>query len=368
MAFSVVRHQIDLHRASEVLDFVESVRNRAAFEGEVVATIGDVARQAGVSRSTVSYALSGKRSISKETKERVEQAVAALGFTVHSGARALATSETMVLGLLLQFHEDEFPPAMLQYILSVTTAARQRGYDILMVTEQDGANAVERITSSNMVDGVVLLDVTHEDSRLEPLRRSGRPGALVGLPRDTDGLDVFDLDFGEAARMLVDHLWNLGHQEMILVTPPRHVFERGGAYAWRFRDAALERAAKYGIRIHPFYGESQQPAIEQSLHEIIDARAGATALIVHNDASIVALPSVLHARGVQVPRDLSVVSLYSRDFGKSFLLPYTAVETSPDRLGQEAVQHLIRRISEPDLAPPVVRFIEPEITNRGSTA
>ena len=334
----------------------------------MAATIGDVAREAGVSRSTVSYALSGKRPISRETRERIELAINNLGFTVNAGARALATSETMVLGLLLQFHEDEFPPAMLQYILAVTTAARREGYDILMVTDSDGTAGVRRITSSNMVDGVVLLDVTHDDPRLDSLRAAAQPGALVGLPRDTEGVDVFDLDFSEAARMLVDHLYGLGHREIILVSPPRHVFERGGAYAWRFRDAALERAARYGIHIHAYYGESQQPGISRSLNAILDARGEATALIVHNDASVAVLPALLHQRGVRVPDDLSVVSLYSRDFGRSFLLPYTAVETSPDKLGREAVRHLVRRIIDPGYGPSVVKFIEPELTIRGSTA
>jgi DNA-binding LacI/PurR family transcriptional regulator len=333
-----------------------------------VVNIADVAKAAGVSRSTVSYALSGNRPISQETRSRIDAAIAELGFTVNAGARALATAQTMVLGLLLQFHDDEFPPAMLQYILAVSTAARELGYDILMVTDDHGPDSVRRITSSNMVDGVVLLDVTHDDPRLPALRAARQPGALVGLPKDTEGVDVFDLDFGEAARQLVDHLHGLGHRDLILVTPPRHVFERGGAYSWRFRDAALERAARHGMSLHVHYGESQQPAIERSLNAILDSRPQATALIVHNDASIAALPAVLRERGTVVPRDLSVVSLYSRDFGRTFLLPYTAVETSPDRLGRKAVQHLVRRIADPNYGPPVVRFIEPELTDRGSTA
>lgn len=333
-----------------------------------MATIGDVAREAGVSRSTVSYALSGKRTISRETRERIESAIDRLGFTVNAGARALATSETMVIGLLLQFHADEFPPAMLQYILAISQAARAENYDILMVTDPDGPGAIERITSSNMVDGLVLLDVAHDDPRLNALRLARQPGALIGLPRDTEGLDVFDLDFGEAARLLVDHLYGLGHREITLICPPRHVFERGGAYAWRFRDAALERAARYGILLHTYYGESQQPAIGRSLNAILDARPDATGLIVHNDASIVALPAILQERGIVVPRDLSVVSLYSRDFGRSFQLPYTAIETSPDELGREAVHHLVKRIHDAEFSPAVVRFIEPELTNRGSTA
>jgi DNA-binding LacI/PurR family transcriptional regulator len=333
-----------------------------------MATIGDVAREAGVSRSTVSYALSGKRPISLETRDRIDEAIRNLGFTVNAGARALATSQTMVLGLLLRFHEDEFAPAMLQYVLPVSDTARELGYDILMVTDADGPAAVRRITSSEMVDGVVLLDVTHADPRLDALRAARQPGALVGLPGDTEDLDVFDLDFGEAARMLVDHLYGLGHREIMLVSPPKHVFDRGGAYGWRFRDAALERAARYGIRVFPYYGESQQPAINRSLNSILDARPTATAMIVHNDATIAALPAVLHDRGVSVPDDLSVVSLYSQDFGRTFSLPYTAIETSPDKLGRNAVQQLVRRISNPEQAgPPVVKFIDPELTDRGST-
>ena len=228
-------------------------------------TIGDVAQFAGVSRSTVSYALSGKRAISRETRERIESAINELGYTPNAGARALATSQTMVIGLFVQFFRDEFSPAMLQYVLPISDAAREWGYDILMVTEEDGPRALQRITDSEMVDGVVLLNVGHEDSRVAPLRAARQPGALVGLPRDTEGLDVFDLDFGEAARMLVDHLYALGHREIILISPHQHVIARGGAYVWRFREAALERGARYGLRIFPYFGETEQPHIASAL-------------------------------------------------------------------------------------------------------
>ena len=331
-------------------------------------TIGDVAKAAGVSRSTVSYALSGKRTISADTRRRIDEAIAALNFTPNAGARALRTSQTMVLGLLLQFHEDEFAPAMLQYVLPITEAARAMGYDILMMTEADGAAALTRVARSAMVDGLILLDVTHDDPRLDAVRAAHQPGVLVGLPGDTDGLDVYDLDFADAARTLVDHLHALGHADIALITPPRHVYERGGAYAWRFRDAAVERAAHHGIRVTATYGESRQPSIDQSVHALLDRMTTTTALIVHNDATIAALPSLLHRRGIAVPADLSVVSLYSKDFARTFSLPYTAVESSPDKLGRLAVEQLGRRIQDPGRAgPPVVRFIAAELVDRGST-
>jgi DNA-binding LacI/PurR family transcriptional regulator len=334
----------------------------------MVPNIEDVARRAGVSRSTVSYALSGKRSISHQTRERIEAAIAELGFTPNAGARALATAQTKVIGLFVQFFEYEFPPAMLQYVLPISDTAREAGYDILMVTEADGPHAVHRILSSGMVDGVVLLNVTYEDARLPVMRKMKQPGAMVGLPRNPEGFDVFDLDFAEAGRILVDHLNDLGHRDVILITPRKHVYERGGAYAWRFQNAALERAASYGIRVRSYHGETQQPAVNRQLNEILDTRQE-TAVIVHNDAVIAALPSVLYSRGIRVPEEMSVVGMFSEDFGKLFSLPYTAVETSPNELGRLAVQALVQRMIRPEAASAagIEQLVAPHITDRGST-
>src|SRR6201992_4212241 len=107
----------------------------------MVPTIQDVAPRAGVSRSPVSYALSGKRSISRETRERIEAAIAELGFTPHAGARALATAQTMVIGLFVQFMEDEFSPAMLQYVLPISAAAPEGGYGSPMGRGAGGSDA-----------------------------------------------------------------------------------------------------------------------------------------------------------------------------------------------------------------------------------
>ncbi|MEO7015541.1 MAG: LacI family DNA-binding transcriptional regulator [Leifsonia sp.] len=334
----------------------------------MAATIGDVAKAAGVSRSTVSYALSGKRTISEETRSRIQAAVDELGFTPNAGARALATSRTNVLGLYLQFQEDEFAPAMLQYVLPVSTTARKGGFDLLMVTDANLAGAIQRTTSSYMVDGVVLLDVTYDDERLEPLRAASQPAVLIGYARNGEGFDSFDLDFGEAARLVIDHLAQLGHRNIVLITPPRHVYDRGGSYAWRFRDAALERAARYGIRIAAHYGDSRQPGIVDVLDKALSGMADATALVVHNDATVAALPAYLNDRGIRVPEDLSVVGVFSQEFGQAFSLPFTLVETSPAKLGEQAVRQLVRRLESPaEAGAPRARFVEPRLVDRGST-
>ncbi len=334
-----------------------------------MATIGDVARAAGVSRSTASYALSGKRAISPEVQERVKAAVEDLGYTPNAGARALATSQTMVIGLFAQFLEDEFAPAMLQYILGVSNTARELGYDILLVTEADAVRALARITDLRRGYGIVLLNVADLDDRLSVLRAAHQPGVLIGLPGDSSGLDVFDLDFAEAGRTMVNHLARLGHRELILVDQPEHVVERGGAYVWRLRNAAFDEAEARGVLLHATYASSSQPAIGQELNALLDAYPQATGLLVHNEAAAAALPSVLQQRGLAAPADLSVIGRYSDEFARTFSLPFSSIESAPDRLGRMAVRQLVRRIETVSARkePHVVRFVSPELVDRGST-
>jgi DNA-binding LacI/PurR family transcriptional regulator len=220
-----------------------------------------------------------------------------------------------------------------------------------------------------MVDGVVLLNVAQHDDRLPILRAAPQPGALVGMPADCTGVDVFDLDFEGAGRLMVDHLHELGHRELILVSQPEHVVERGGAYVWRLRDAAGERAQELGIRLHAEFGESGQPEIGRTLNALLDAHPAATGLLLNNEAAAAALPSVLTARGLSAPRDLSVIGRYSDEFARMFSLPFSSIESAPDRLGQLAVRQLVRRVSIPALRaePHVVELIPPELVDRGST-
>ena len=330
-------------------------------------TIGDVARTAGVSRSTASYALSGKRTISVEVRAKVAEAVRELGYTPNAGARALATSQTKVLALLGQFLPDEFAPAMLQYILGVTDRARALGYDTLLVSEGDGVGALKRISDSRMADGFVLLNVAEHDTRLATLRAARQPGVLVGLPADTDGLDVFDLDFEATGQLMVDRLHSLGHRELVLVSQPEHVVLRGGAYVWRLADAARHRAAELGVTLHTYFGSSSQPEIGADLNAFLDAHPSATGLLLNNEAAAAALPSVLQARGLRTPDDISVIGRYSDDFARTFSLPFSSVDSAAAVLGRRAVEQLVARI-EGDDAPSAVELIPPAIDDRGSIA
>ena len=98
------------------------------------ATINDVAREAGVSTSTVSYVMSGKRTISKETRDIVEAAMRRLSYSPRSSARALASSRSNVLGLVVPLRADVNVGVVMQFVTAVVTTARTFNQDVLLLT------------------------------------------------------------------------------------------------------------------------------------------------------------------------------------------------------------------------------------------
>jgi DNA-binding LacI/PurR family transcriptional regulator len=332
-----------------------------------MATIGDVAREAGVARSTVSSVLTGRKFVNPETKARVEAAIAALDYTVNQGARALATSRSMTLGLVVRFHESEFSPALATYIIAVTDVARAHGYRTLLLTDFDGADAVRTVIRTRQVDGLVLLNVVENDVRIAPIVDAGFPAVLVGMPAEPSGIDAVDLDFSAGARMLVDHLADAGHRTATFVTWPEDVFTAGRTYAAHFRDACLEEARSRALELRVLHAPVGPEAVKDALRHMLDTEKRPTALLVHNDAAIAMLPLVLRDLGLEVPRDCSVVSLHSAELGRQFGIPYTAVESQPERVSELAVEKLVARLdSPPDAASTVL--VEPPLTVRGSVA
>jgi DNA-binding LacI/PurR family transcriptional regulator len=331
-----------------------------------MATIGDVAKYAGVSRSTVSHALSGKRTISPATRERVNEAVRALNYHANAGARALATARTMILALVVPFTPEEFAPATLQYVLVVTQTARSLGYDVLLVTQEEGADGIARVAESNLVDGIIILDVMRQDPRVDLLSRIRQPGVLIGMPDGMSTVDCVDLDFAAAGALLVDHLAERGHREVVFLTLPDELFSQGLGYAWRFRSAALERAGRLGVALPVVRGVVDPSERARALGAALDEHPAATALLVHNDAALVDLPRLLRERGVEVPRDLSVVSIFPEPFGKTFAVPYTAIDTGCATVAARGVELLVSRLAEPER--PVAReFIDLVLVDRGSS-
>jgi hypothetical protein len=142
-----------------------------------VTTIADVARHAGVSTSTVSYVLSGKRTISAGTRSRVLASVRALGYHPHAGARALATHRAGVLGLALPLRTVSSQPAVLQFADGVVAAARAAGLDVLLLPADEGPAALQHLADSALIDGLIALLPAAADPATRPHSpEAGRAG------------------------------------------------------------------------------------------------------------------------------------------------------------------------------------------------
>ncbi|MFB7715515.1 LacI family DNA-binding transcriptional regulator [Streptomyces sp. NPDC056105] len=330
-------------------------------------TLAEVARHAGVSASTVSYVLSGKRSISAATRERVESSVRKLGYHPNAGARALASSKANIIALMVPLRTDMYVPVMMEIAMAVATAARTHGYDILLLTGEEGAEAVRRIEGSALADAMIVMDVELDDERLPLLRAANRPAVLIGLPADTAGLNCVDLDFAAAGAVCAEHLAELGHREVAVIGEAAAVYERHTGFAERTLTGLRERSAELGLRLLHRPCEGSYASVSATLSRVFDERPGTTAFVVQNEAATDPLLALLRQSGRAVPEDVSVVAVCPEQVAAHASVPLTSVAVPAQEMGRRAVEQVIAKIEGRGSDEEVV-LLTPELTVRESAA
>jgi DNA-binding LacI/PurR family transcriptional regulator len=334
--------------------------------GEPMPTINDVARAAGVSASTVSYVLSGRRPISAPTRARVHAAIAELGFHPHAGARALASSKTNVLALVAPLRADVNVPVIMQFATAVVTTARTYNHDVLLLTKDEGTAGLERVAHSTMVDALIVMDVERDDVRIPALRRLRQPSVLIGLPADPAGIVCVDLDFAAAAGEALRHLARHGHRRIALVGPSPAVYRRGTGYADRFLAGFTEAAAALGLRTAARPCEPGAEGVRACLAGIDAALPAVTALVVHNEEALRQVLDRLRASGRRVPADVSVVAVCPRDVALAMPMPLTSIDIPAHDVGGLAVEAAMKLLDGRDTEP--VQLLPPTLVERESCA
>ncbi|MFD4636091.1 LacI family DNA-binding transcriptional regulator [Lentzea sp. NPDC058436] len=328
-------------------------------------TIKEVARHAGVSMSTVSYVLSGKRTISEETRRRVERSIAALGYHPNAGARALASNRSQVLGLIVPLHTGQNVPVVMQFVSSIVGAARDRDYDVLLLTNEAGPGEAHRVVARSMADAIIVMDVESADPRVPELRAVDAPVVLLGLPDEHEGLSCADLDFTSAGRQMVSHLADLGHRSVALIGSPPAVYERGTSYATRLLAGFQAETARRGLAATTHPCDPGYDAVATCLDAVLHPGHDVTGLVVHNEAVLGPLLLELRRRRLDVPSGLSVIALCPDDVAAGLPFPLTSISVPARELGAIAVEMVLTRITH-DLGAEV-RLLQPRLTERGST-
>lgn len=308
-------------------------------------TLADVARHAGVSSSTVSYVLSGKRSVTEETKRRVEQSVTELGYHPNAGARALAGRRSHIIALVVPLRTDVYVPIMMEIAISVTVAARQHRYDVLLITNDEGPDGVRRVAASGLADGVILMDVELDDDRIPALRAQHTQAALIGVPDDPRGLSCVDHDFAAAGALCADHLADLGHREIAFIGYGSGVYHRHAGYAEHTLTGFRDRAERRGLRFVHRPCEGTYESTAGALARILADRPDTTGFVVQNEGAIGPLLSLLRTSGRTVPEDASVVALCPEQLAEQHAPRLTSVTGPTQELGRVAVAQVMDRIA-----------------------
>ena len=327
--------------------------------------ITDVAQHAGVSPSTVSYVLSGKRPISEETRQRVEEAIRELGYRPHAGARALASSRSNVLALVIPLRAGIHVPVVMQFAVSVVTTARKHDHDVLLLTQEEGEEGLRRVADTALVDALIVMDVQLREPRLPLLRSLERPSVLIGFPADSDGLTCIDLDFKAAGEACVEHLARLGHRVVALVGSPPEVYVRQTAFAQRVVQGFTAAADRSGLAssVHPC--EASPAAARLVAEQLLREQPALTGVVVHNEPILEPLIEAFEQLGLRVPGDLSVTAICPDELAESVRVPVTSVSLPSAEVGERAVELLMKKLG--GSAVPEATLLPPRLTERAST-
>jgi DNA-binding LacI/PurR family transcriptional regulator len=328
--------------------------------------IGEIARRAGVSRSTVSYTLSGKRTVSPETRQRIQAVIDELDYQPNAAARALKEGRTRTLGLVIPPASLRLTSVQLGFVASVVEAAARADFDVLLSPSGgDHDRSFERVVSGRRVDGVILMEIRLRDERVTRLEQTGLPFVTIGHTAHPAGTWWVDLDYATLVARCVHHLADLGHRHIALVNRSAELVAAGYGPSQRALAGFTEAVTHRGLTAVDLCCGDDPASGSACLEELRDRHADVTAIVTINEAALPGIQRGLDLAGLTVPRDLSIAGVVAAHWAEDFRPPLTAADV-PTEMGAHAVDLLLERIATPG-APPRHLLLSPPISLRSTT-
>jgi alanine racemase len=335
-------------------------------------TIADVARDAGVSKTAVSFAFNSPDRLRPETAARIHAVAEAIGYRPHPVARTLARRETRTIGVVTPhaLSVSFANPFFAAFTEGVARAAEESGYGLHFVSPLGGSlpDAVDRA----MVDGFVAVGLSGEHPEVEHIRRAGLPFVMVDSPGDAE-YGTVEVDDETGARAAAKHLVDLGHVRFLVVgIAPPEAGDRplsNGVPARRLRGyrSALSEA---GLTLSDEWVTTGPASIDGGRAAFTSAwTAGRrpTAVVAMSDASAIGVLRAARDLGLTVPAQLSVVGYDDLDIAEHTNPPLTTVHQPIRRKGEEAVRLLLRRVGRSADRRGQHRRLVTRLVVRGST-
>ena len=340
-------------------------------------TIEDVARRAGVSRSTVSLVINHSPKVKAETRELVEKVLSEIHYDPNSHARGLSARVTNNLGVV--FMQDYLPGTQISYDndqhiglcsfnISNGIMAGLAGTDYGVITERfcsiAAPDELPRMIREKRVDGVFVVGLPFSEQFLPNLQATGIPFVIVGVGSFAEGFDSVYADPGEGTELAVQELVDTGHRNICMMNCSSFL----QSHRWR-RDGYRRVLEKNGIEYRADWNISAEHNNGHSAYKAFKAfwEAGnrPDAVVAANGQSASGVMRFLYEQGVRIPDDLSVIA-YEDSSVCGYATPaMTAVNIRKEELGSLAAQKLIERIRNPEIQPEILS-LPPYLVRRGS--
>ncbi|TPW76830.1 LacI family DNA-binding transcriptional regulator [Schumannella sp. 10F1B-5-1] len=324
--------------------------------------IRDVARVAGVSYQTVSRVLNDSPSIRVETRKRVEDAIAELGYRPNPAARALVAGRSRTIGLL-SASTAYYGPATA--ITSIEAAAREAGYRISITSPASSDYASVAASVEYLLgQGVEALVIVAPQVRVfEAVRALGLSVPVVTLESAAiaDAPSSLSVDQVEGARVATRHLIELGHEEILHIAGPQDWIE-----AEARMQGYLRELDAHDLRTRaPILGDWSSSFGYYAGLELLRVR-DFTAVFAGNDQMALGLQHACREMGLDVPGDISIVGFDDIPEAAHFAPPLTTVRQNFPELGRRALALLLAQLRGE--ARSDASMVPPELVVRASTA
>ena len=327
-------------------------------------TINRIAREAGVSLSTVSRALNDRPDVRPETRERILTMAQELGYTPSAIARSLATQRTHTIGLAVRTHLDMWGA---QIIVSIEELARTAGYEVFVSThhaEEDRERSVLRAFHSRHVEGVIIVSSVLGEEIAKLQGSQSIPIVLISpLVQALHSHTVQTHDV-EGARSATEYLIRLGHRRIAHIGAPE--WTAPGRDRLQGYRAALEAHGQAWDPELAFEGDGHETGGLEGAEALLALPEPPTALFCFNDLTAVGALHGARVRGVRVPQDLSVVGFDDVSLANYVDPPLSTVRQDTGALGGRAVLMLFDLIAGRETEAPIV--LDTELVERRSCA
>ncbi|MFN2299607.1 MAG: LacI family DNA-binding transcriptional regulator [Anaerolineales bacterium] len=328
--------------------------------------IEEIAKMAGVSRSTVSRVINNDPHVRESTRARVLEVIRRVNFKPSAVARGLASGRTRIIGLIFptaqsSLFTDPYYPGLVQ---GITTACNANDYSVMLwlTNPEQEQSTVHQLTSNSLLDGLVIASYLIDDPLLEALTTSQTPFLLIGRHPSNNNLNYIDADNMNGAREAVVHLLRLGRQRIATITGPSKMIA-GIDRLEGYKRAFTER----GLRPEPALiveGDFTESGGYNSMMRLIPQNPDA--VFVASDGMAMGALRALNETGRRVPEDVAVVGFDDIPAASHMDPPLTTVRQDIPRLGQLAAETLIQILAE-GMMPPHRLVLPTELVIRSSS-